>query len=292
MVMVAHLLVPALDADAPTTFSKKIITFLLREGMAFDGLIVSDALDMGALAGSYPAGEIAVRAVEAGIDILLHPADVRTTVDAVVAAVEQGRLTHQRILESVERIRDANAALGLFDRNRPASPRFDLDKHRDVARELGRNAVRVASGRKELLPVPRTAGVAGFIFDDDNSDAGNTFIHAMRDRFRNFSMLVVTPGTELPETLAIDCIRGADYVVIAFFSRISASKGRSGIDPRLREMALKLLRAAREAKGATILISFDSPYLLDQFRDAQLRIAAYDRLEDIQRAVCELLAGK
>jgi beta-glucosidase-like glycosyl hydrolase len=64
-IMVAHLLVPALDAEKPTTFSKKTITALLREGMAFDGLIVSDALDMGALAKAYSQDEIAVRAVRA-----------------------------------------------------------------------------------------------------------------------------------------------------------------------------------------------------------------------------------
>ena len=90
MIMVAHLLVPALDPEKPTTFSKKTITALLREGMEFDGLIVSDALDMGALAQKYPQDEIAVRTVESGMDILLHPVDPRVTIDAVAAAVGAG----------------------------------------------------------------------------------------------------------------------------------------------------------------------------------------------------------
>src|SRR5512137_1964264 len=93
MVMIAHLLVPVLDPVKPVTFSKKVVTALLREGMDFDGIIVSDALDMGALATEYPQDEIAIRAVEAGIDILLHPVDARATVDAVIKAVEKGRLT-------------------------------------------------------------------------------------------------------------------------------------------------------------------------------------------------------
>ena len=86
--------------EKPTTFSKKTITALLREGMDFAGLIVSDALDMGALAGSYSQEEIAVRSVEAGMDILLHPVDARVTINAVASAVEQGRLTRTRIEES------------------------------------------------------------------------------------------------------------------------------------------------------------------------------------------------
>ena len=115
MVMVAHLLVPALDPENPTTFSKKTITALLQEGMEFDGLIVSDALDMGALARTFSPDEIAVRAVETGIDILLHPRDATATIDAIVSAVEQGRLTNQRISDSVERIMAAKTRLGLFE---------------------------------------------------------------------------------------------------------------------------------------------------------------------------------
>ncbi len=117
MVMVAHLLVPALDPEKPTTFSKKTVTALLREGMGFEGLIVSDALDMLALAGQYSQEEIAVRAVEAGMDILLHPRDARVTTDAVVKAVEQGRITVQRIQESVERIRRCQNQAGPVPEN-------------------------------------------------------------------------------------------------------------------------------------------------------------------------------
>jgi hypothetical protein len=80
-------------------------------------------------------------------------------------------------------------------------------------------------------------------------------------------------------------------MVLAFFSKISASKGRSGISAKLGETAKKLLRAAREARGTSVLLSFDSPYLLDGFKDADVRIAAYDRMDEIQRAAAGLLAG-
>ena len=152
MIMVAHLLVPALDPEKPTTFSKKTITALLREGMEFDGLIVSDALDMGALAQKYPQDEIAVRTVESGMDILLHPVDARVTINAVAAAVEQGRLTLRRIQESVERIREAKMKLGLFEPARGARPEDRLRKHRAIAQELGRKALKIVSGNKKLLP--------------------------------------------------------------------------------------------------------------------------------------------
>lgn len=293
MVMVAHLLVPALEPEKPTTFSKKTVTALLREGMEFDGLIVSDALDMGALAGSYSEGEIAVRAVEAGMDILLHPSDARAAIDAVAAAVERGRLTRERIAESAERIRKAKTKLGLFDKPKRAAVRVDYQKHERIAREIGRKALRIVYGDKKLFPLPKQAGVACFVLDDDdNSESGNAFIHAMRSRFRNVSVLVLTPGAEVPETLVVDCIRAAEYVVLALYSRISASKGRSGITDKLREKAIKIFRTTREAGGISVLVSFDSPYILDQFTGTDVRVAAYDRMDDIQRSAAELMAGE
>ena len=296
MVMVAHLLVPALDPVEPTTFSKKIVTALLREGMGFEGLIVSDALDMGALAGQYSQEEIAVRTVEAGMDILLHPKDALATVDAVVAAVEEGRLTRQRIAESVERIMHAKTKLGLFDKDRHAPELIDYEQNRQTASELGRKAFRILDGNvkgKGILPFPHDAGVACFIVDDDNNrESAHVFIRAMKKQFEHLSLITLTPDAEMPACLAYDGIRAARFVVMAFYSRISASKGRSGISDKLRGMAMDVLHRAREVNAKSAVISFDSPYILDLFEDADLRIAAYDRMEEIQKAAADLLAGE
>jgi hypothetical protein len=293
MVMVAHLLVPALDPEKPTTFSKKIITALLREGMEFDGLIVSDALDMGALAGTYSQEEIAVRAVEAGMDILLPPRDALVTINAVVSAVEQGRLTRQRISESVGRIMAAKTRLGLFDKTSQKTPLIDYEKHRGIAREIGRKTLAILDGEKKIFPLPSDGGVACFILDDDNNtESGDVFIREMRARLKHFLVIVLTPGSEIPESLVHDSIRASEFVVMALYSRISASKGHSGIDDKLMDMAVNILKTVKSEQGRSIVISFDSPYLLDRFKDADVRIAAYDRMDDIQKAAAELMAGK
>ena len=293
MVMAAHLLVPALDPEKPTTFSKKTITALLREGMEFDGLIVSDALDMGALAATYTPEDIAVRAVNAGIDILLHPRDANVTIDAIVSAVEQGRLTSQRISESVGRIMTAKTRLGLFDTSARKAVRIDYQKHRRIARDIGKKALQIAFGEKKLSPLPHDGGVACFILDDDNNrESGDVFVRAMRERCRHLLAVVLTPGSEIPESLVLDSVRASEFVVIAVYSRISASKGHSGLDDTLRDIAAKILKTVKSEKGKSIVISFDSPYLLDRFKDADVRIAAYDRMDEIQQAAAELLAGK
>jgi hypothetical protein len=123
-------------------------------------------------------------------------------------------------------------------------------------------------------------------------DTGDLFIRLMRERFKYLSIMVLKPGSDMPESLVQDSITAADSVVIAIYSKISASKGHSGIADKLREWALQILRIAKAAKAKAVVISFDSPYLLDPFKDADARVAAYDRMDEIQQAAVEFLAGK
>jgi beta-N-acetylhexosaminidase len=103
MVMTAHITAPALDpAGVPATFSKPILTDILRNQLGFSGVIITDALGMGAVAEWGTEG--ALLAIEAGVDILLMPEDYVATKDAIIAAVESGRITEERINKSVLRI--------------------------------------------------------------------------------------------------------------------------------------------------------------------------------------------
>ena len=104
-IMTAHIVVPSLDDSGdPATLSKKIVTGQLREAMGFDGVIVTDGLEMAGVREKYGDGEVAVRAMEAGVDQLLLPADPREAYRAVNEALDTGRLTEERIDESVKRI--------------------------------------------------------------------------------------------------------------------------------------------------------------------------------------------
>ena len=106
-VMVAHLLVTALDAERPASLSPAVVTGLLREELGFDGVVFTDDLTMGAVTGRYGMGEAAVLAVEAGCDVLLvcHGQDeLRQAYEALLAAVDSGRVTAERLDESVYRI--------------------------------------------------------------------------------------------------------------------------------------------------------------------------------------------
>jgi beta-glucosidase len=112
-VMTAHLLLPALDPQRPATLSAAVLTGLLRQELGFNGLVVTDALMMEAISASYGPGEAAVLALEAGADLVLMPADADAAIAALVAAVEGGRLSRERLEASAQRRRDALERLPL-----------------------------------------------------------------------------------------------------------------------------------------------------------------------------------
>ncbi|MEV0617299.1 glycoside hydrolase family 3 N-terminal domain-containing protein [Nonomuraea sp. NPDC050404] len=107
-IMSGHLLVPALDPSMPATLSRTVMTELLRGELGFDGMLVTDAIEMRAVAAMFTPGEIAVRALAAGVDaICLGLTDedgLREIIETVVAAVREGRLPEERLAEAAARV--------------------------------------------------------------------------------------------------------------------------------------------------------------------------------------------
>lgn len=113
MVMIGHITVTLVDPE-PATITKAIITDVLRGELGWDGVVISDSLDMGALAG-YDNGEVCVKFLEAGGDILLGIPDIETALTALEAAVTDGRLTESRIDESVQRVLELKISHGIIE---------------------------------------------------------------------------------------------------------------------------------------------------------------------------------
>lgn len=112
MVMVAHISVPAVSGDdTPSSLSERMITGILRGELGYDGLIVTDALNMGAIAQHYGSSTAAVKAVEAGVDLLLMPGDLQAAYSGIYNAVQNGEISEERIDESVRRILTAKVRL-------------------------------------------------------------------------------------------------------------------------------------------------------------------------------------
>ena len=179
-VMSAHLLLPALDSQSPATLSKQILTGILRKNLGFEGLIVTDALIMGAITQRYGPYEAAVQAIEAGADILLMPPDTEGAIEAVCEAVRLGRISPDRLQASLERIWRAKhkvvhsapedpPSLHAWERL-PSSP-IQIDKiSQPQARTLSTNILRTSmqtSGQLPLKAEHLTGSLRNVILVDD-----------------------------------------------------------------------------------------------------------------------------
>ncbi|WNC45497.1 glycoside hydrolase family 3 N-terminal domain-containing protein [Thermosynechococcus sp. GLH187] len=247
-VMSAHVHLPALDAERPATLSPPILTGILRQEMGFKGLIVTDALVMGAIANTYGTAEAAVKAVEAGADILLMPLDPPAAIEAVVAAVESGRIPPERIQAAVARIQAAKARL------QPLALQLDYFQTTpavEVATTIAQDSLERAG--QALQPVP--LGVNCLIVDDT--------LHASFLN-RTCPALTLPPTWGFDQRVVIDqqtpltMIEGFPKAptLVQVFSRGNPFRGKAGLSaPAIA--TLERLQAQNQLAG---LVVYGSPY--------------------------------
>nr|WP_114454380.1 glycoside hydrolase family 3 protein [Halopolyspora algeriensis] len=148
-IMSAHLVLPRLDSSGePATLSPTVLTGMLRAELGFDGLVITDSLQMGAVRDRYPAAEVAVRALQAGADQLLMPQNLPVAMDGVLDAVRSGEVTAERLDASVERVLTVKARRGVLE-----SPFVDVTGagERVGAPEHGRQAQRITDRTVTVL---------------------------------------------------------------------------------------------------------------------------------------------
>lgn len=277
--MTAHIAFPRLASDPrlPATLSSAILTDLLREEMGFDGLIVTDALRMEAIRQHFGAGEAAVRALEAGADILLMPDDPWAARAGVLRAVASGRLSEDRIDASVRRVLAAKEAMGLDDERtvdlQAARHRVGTQGHQAASHTIAREGVTLLYDDADLLPLSRQTGtiVSITLNDGANASTGRSFASALRAaapgaRVRHF--LVDERSGDTDRMQALRAAQRADVVVLPTYVAARPDERDAGLPDALRAFA----EDAVDAGTPTILLSMGSPYII---RGLDARPAAY-----------------
>ena len=260
-VMTAHITVPEITgARAPATLAPEVLTSLLRDDMGFGGLVFTDAMDMAAVDRMFERGEAAVRALEAGSDVILMPPDLAAARAGIVAAVQSGRLSEDRIDRSVRRILRAKQSLGL-DRRRTV----DLDgvrtvvgvqPHQAVARRVADRSVTVLKDERGLLPLlgTPTANVYSVTYRRATDlRAGRSFNAGLRQTYRRLRTANVEPGTtdaEYDRVLAR--ARGMDLTVVSLHVGVRTASGSVA----LPESALRFVRALARSGRPSIVVAF------------------------------------
>jgi beta-N-acetylhexosaminidase len=301
-VMTAHIAVPALDEGAemrPATFSPAIVDGILRQRFAFDGLIFSDALNMGAVANRYEAGEAAVLAIEAGCDVALYSEHVERTHAALCDAVTQGRMTRARIDESTRRILRAKALCGLH-RERMVSLEAVWDvvanpTHVSTARELFERAVTLIRDPLGLLPVERKRGrVTAVILKDAvpvwahalREPAGSRFSKEVQERYG--ARLIESSADAADIGQVLEMARGCDVALVAVCARVAAYKGNVALGHAHAEV----LRALDEANIPFIAAVFGNPYVLPRMPGRATTLLTFESAVESEQAAARVIAGE
>jgi beta-N-acetylhexosaminidase len=296
VVMSAHIAFPALTgSNDPGTLSAAVLTGLLRDSLRFPGLVVTDALTMGSIVAKYGAGEATVRAFLAGSDLLLMPADPDSALTAMTAAIAAGRITSERLAQSVRRVVEIKRRLGLLERRtvpldsipHVVGSRRLQDAANDVAvRSL--TLVRDVGGRLHALRA-RPGRLALIAYADEaNSSVGQFLTDLLRqggDTVEYFRLWPMS-GTLSYDSARATIARAPATVFVANVRPISW-KGSIALPDSLAQLI-----TVTDAARPTVLVSLGSPYLLNQTPTVRSYVIAWSGVRASERAVALALLGR
>jgi beta-N-acetylhexosaminidase len=297
-VMTAHLAVAGLTGEGspPATLSSFILDTLLRQDLGFRGLVVTDALNMGAIVSRFGASQAAVLALKAGADILLMPADPKGAIDAVVDAVGRGEVSEARLDSSVARVLAAKARVGLFqsrlvDINRIAATVGDSA---DLAldQDISQRSLVLVKDSLGMVPLPAARRRHVLVVSYGNEayrEVGGTFTAAIRsavDTLRTFRLWPASGPASLDSVRAEAA--GASAIVFLAASQPTAWRPDAVDIPGPIAGLIDTLAAG----GAPVLaVSLGSPYVLAQIPHVPAYVAGWSDTEFIERALARAVLG-
>ncbi|HEX9251588.1 MAG TPA: glycoside hydrolase family 3 N-terminal domain-containing protein [Ignavibacteriaceae bacterium] len=295
-IMIGHLNVPAFepDKDLPSSLSYNIITKLLKEKLEFKGLIITDALDMKAVTKYYSTSEICLKAFKAGNDILLMPSNIRDGITAIYDAVNKGEITEYRLNESVRKILSAKRWLKLdqakYRENKNLPKRIRMEEHYQLSKTIAEKSVTVVKMNNELIPFDSSKYKKTFIVNITNrkSISDPHFIEAYKENFSLYSSTTLNNSSKNRDyKAAMNVAKDCELIIVAsYFSIKNDDNGNA-----LSETQLKFFDDLLALKKRVIIISFENPYILSSFPQAENYICTFSNSKSSQRAVVNFLKG-
>lgn len=305
-VMTGHLAVPGLDpSGAPATFSKAMLEGILRNEMGFDGIIITDGINMGAITKHYPFEETIVRPIEAGADIVLLPTNPRRAIEALKDAVSTGRLTEERIDQSVRRILRAKERIEI-----PRALTSDTgymagtiameigSEGPELAQMIADRAVTLLKNEDDTLPLAENSRVSlvqltfqrtasGF------SEAMGTLARGLSNAGHTVSECRVMAASKLCDaknatiSSIMSQVNESDVVVLSLYLRPSERRGNVALNADQSALARQILASGKKV----VVITFGNPYIMDEFRNVDALVVGYDQAKHTAKAMSRLLTG-
>jgi len=293
----------------PTTLSP-VMNGILRRDLGFDGLIVTDAMSMSGLTLYFTQEEASVRALEAGADLLLKPADPDAAIRGVKEAVLKGRLKEQRIDESVRRVLAAKFDLGLVNERITPLEAIDMNvagqEAVNLANEIAEHAITLVRNDDKLVPqrsLKRDARIFNLAITngDDRLWIANTFSQRIGRQLltlpgdagasgRKVETVVLDDrSTDAEVQKALEQAKGADLIIASLYGRVRTGQARS---VGLPDAGAKALSGLISSKAPFVAISFGNPYLLQSFPELRTYMVAYGDMPSLQQAAARALLGE
>jgi len=294
-IMTAHMAVPALEPEnEPATVSSKILTGVLRQELNFPGIVVTDAMDMQGLASLYDNGEAAVRALEAGADVLLMPRKPEEVINGVLAAVESKRLTRQRIDESLAKVLSAKMKVGLNKKREVKlegiADEVDTPEAEERAQEVADRAVTLVKDKKDQLPLQhpdKTCVVA--LAESRRSQQGLHLIEELKKRDAKITTFQLDPSmskSDLDEV--VKNTGGCGQIVVAAYVSVAAYRGNVALAGYFPDFVKDLIAG----KAPVTLAALGNPYLIRSFPDVAAYLTTYSPTVDSETALAKALFGE
>ncbi|HEU4801176.1 MAG TPA: glycoside hydrolase family 3 N-terminal domain-containing protein [Gemmatimonadales bacterium] len=294
-VMSAHIALPQLDQGRtrPATVVPEVLTGILRDSLGFEGLTVTDALNMQGVVSLYGAGEASVLALLAGADLLLMPADAGEAIDAIVAAVEEGRVTEERVNQSVRKLLDIKRGLGLFQhRLVPLDSVMDhVGRQENVlaAEAIAARSIVLAADdgtADSLRAAPRDIALVQY-GEGTTSTVGSAFAAELRAGGHRVTALRLhaESGPASYDSVRAELDRHP-YALFAVAVRPVAWKGSIGLPAAL----VTLIDSSAMARPS-MLVSFGSPYIYAATPSMQSYLVGWAANPVSERAAARALTG-
>ncbi len=302
-VMVAHMEMPAIDAEKqPATFSRRVINTLLRPG--FTGLIYSDSMKMDAITRLASPGDAAVKAVKAGIDVILDSPDSAAAAAAIVDAVKRGEIPRAQVEHSARRILEAKARLGLHRArtiNLEAVPAVvGGRKHDAIARAISEKSITLIKDARSHVPLltPRSGRLLYLSVLDYPSGwriaaPSRTVIPELRKRWVNVEAIEISDRTT-PAELELVRAMTDDYdaIVAGIFVRASSGSGRQDLAPQVVRFLEELSRATERRNQPFVAAFFGNPYTPTFVQDIPAMLLTYDFSDYAESSAVKAIAGE
>jgi beta-glucosidase-like glycosyl hydrolase/CubicO group peptidase (beta-lactamase class C family) len=290
-IMTAHIALPAIGpAGLPATLSPEIVSGLLRDSLRFRGLTVTDALSMEGVGQGYTIDKSTVMAVLAGADLLLKPTDTKRAIAAVVAAVERGEISRERIDASVRRLLELKVRVGAAEH-----PIVALDslrtvvgsaEHRASARRIAQEAITLLRDERSFVPVhagPPTVIVT--YATELDIEAGRVFASELSGLLKGARVARVTPRTSRAQLDSL--VRPADRVIVSTHVRTIEGAGRLSVSPSLAGWIDSLAET-----HPVVVAAHGNPYVIREFPRVGSYLVTYGRGPALEQAAARAMAGR